>query len=413
MFQSYEESGPFLLGNTSSHVGARFRLSPSNVTIANTIRRQILSAVKTVGFRTEPAEKSEVVIETNTTPLVNEMIAHRIGMIPIRADPTFDPARFEFHIHKENTTKEMMDVHAADFTVIERDPMNPLDEGQQVPTESFFPPDPITGSTVLITRLRPQWNPIAPHEKLVLKAKAAVSDGHENSRWSPVSQCSYEYTRVTAEENPELIEEMFQAWIVTTKKVTNVTELGQERLEELRREYNTMEIQRCYRKDAAGEANDFTFFIESVGTLAVPDIVRAALEATIEKLTKYQDLDGEIPDNVQLQHADARFPAVDVIFRHEDHTLGNLLQHYLVENHVRAEGEPIEEPRITFAGYKVPHPLKPEMVVRVGLPKDLEDPEVELQTARFVIAKVVRHLKELFGHLLADWNAHTAQQIPQ
>ena len=415
MFHGYEESGPFLLGNTDRRIGARFRLSPSNVTIANTIRRQILSAVKTVGFRTEPAEKSEVVIESNTTPLVNEMIAHRIGMIPIRfpGDPaTFDPARYEFHINKENTTKEMMDVHAADFIVMERDPMNPLDEGQQVPTESFFPPDPITGSTTLITRLRPQWNPIAPHEKLVLKAKAAVSDGHENSRWSPVSQCSYEYTRITAEENPELIEEMFQAWIATTKKVANPTDLSQDRMEEFRREYNTMEIQRCYRKDAAGEANDFTFFVESVGILAVPVIVRAALEATIEKLTKYQDLDGELPDNVQLQHADARFPAVDIIFRHEDHTLGNLLQHYLVENHVRAEGEAIqEEPRITFAGYKVPHPLKPEMVVRVGLPKDLEDPEVELQTARFVVAKVVRHLKEVFGHLLADWMTHT-QQMP-
>jgi DNA-directed RNA polymerase subunit L len=196
-----------------------------------------------------------------------------------------------------------------------------------------------------------------------------------------------------------------------------VAELGQDRLEELRREYNTMEIQRCYRKDAAGEANDFTFFVESMGTLTVPDIVRAALEATIEKLTKYQDLDGELPETVQLQHADSRFPAVDIIFRDEDHTLGNLLQHYLVDNHVRAEGEAIqEEPRITFAGYKVPHPLKPEMVVRVGLPKDMADPEVELQTARFVVAKVVRHLKELFGGMLSDWNAHignTSQQIPQ
>ena len=408
MFHDYEESGPFLLGSTDARIGARFRMAPSNTTLANTIRRQVLSAVKTVGFRTEPAEKSEVIIETNTTPLVNEMLAHRIGMIPIRADPaTFDPTRYEFRIEKRNDTKEMIAVHAADFVVVERDPNNPLDEGQILPTETFFPPDPITGSTALITRLRPQWNPIAPHEALVLKARAAVSSGSENARWNPVSLCAYENTRITAEEDPELIEAMFQAWITTTKKVANITDLGQERLEELRREYNTMEIQRCFRKDAAGEPNDFTFFVESVGVYSVPTIIQAALEATIEKLTKYQDLDGELPDSVQVQPGDARFPAVDIVFRNEDHTLGNLLQHYLVENHVRAEGEPIlEEPRITFAGYKVPHPLKPEMVLRIGLPKDLEDPEVELQTARFVVAKVVRHLKALFRQILSDWNTH-------
>ncbi len=403
MFHNYEESGPQLLGNAAARIGARFRMTPCNTTLANTLRRQIVSAVHTVGFRTEPAEKSEVVIESNTTPLVNEMLAHRIGMIPIKADvASFDPARYEFRIEKENTTKEMIDIHAGDFVIIERDPTNPLDEGRQVPTETFFPPDPITGETALITRLRPQWNPIAPNEKLVLKARAAISTGAENARWSPVSQCSYEYTR---DDNPELIDAMFQAWITTTKKVANIAELAEERLAEFRREYETMEIQRCYRKDAAGEANDFTFFVESVGVLSVPECVRAGIEATIAKLTRYQDLDGEIPENVQVQPADARFPAVDVIFRHEDHTLGNLLQHYLVENHVRAVGEPIaEEPRITFAGYKVPHPLKPEMVLRVGIPKDIEDPEVEMQTARLVVAKVVRHLKELFRAILADWN---------
>lgn len=406
MFHNYEESGPFLLGSgATARIGARFRMAPANTTLANTLRRQIVSAVPTVGFRTEPAEKSEVIIDTNTTPLVNEMLAHRIGMIPIRADPaTFDPARFEFRIEKENDTKEMTDVHAADFVVIERDPTNPLDEGRQLPTEAFFPPDPITGATVLITRLRPQWNPIAPNEKLVLKAKAAVSTGAENARWSPVSQCSFENTRITAEENPELIEEMFKSWVVSTKKVANLTDLGEERVAEFRREYNTMEIQRCFRKDAAGEPNDFTFFVESVGTMPVPEIVRAGLQATIDKLTQYQDLDGELPENVQVQSADTRFPAVDVIFGNEDHTLGNLLQHYLVENHVRAEGEPIaEEPRITFAGYKVPHPLKKEMVVRVGIPKDIGDPEVELQTARFVVAKVVRYVKEVFRGMLSDW----------
>ena len=401
MFHEYIESGPSLLGNTVHKLGARFRLAPSNVVLANTLRRQVMSAVKTVGFRTEPAESSEVVIETNTTPLVNEMLAHRIGMIPIRADPTtFDPERFEFRISKENAGKSMVSVNAADFQVIERDPANPLDEGTVLPTESFFPPDPITGETALITRLRPQWNPIAANEKLVLKARAAVSSGAENSRWCPVSQCSYEYTR---DEDQERIDAMFQSWMAVSKKIANVTELGEDRLEELRREYNAMEIQRCFRVDERGEPNDFTFYLESVGILPVPEIIAQALQATLDMLTKYQDIDGELPEGVQVQPANTRFSAVDLIFTNENHTLGNLLQQYLVANHI----DGAEEPKITFAGYKVPHPLKKEMVVCVGI--DETDTEVSLQTARFVVAKVVRHCKEIFKALLADWKRAMGQ----
>jgi DNA-directed RNA polymerase subunit L/DNA-directed RNA polymerase alpha subunit len=398
MFHDYAEFGPALLSNPTRKTRATFRLAPSNTTMANTLRRQVLSAVATVGFRTEPAEKSEIQIHTNTTPLVNEMLAHRIGMIPIAADPyTFDVTRYTFRIEKENDTKAMMDVHASDFIVTEHDPTDPLAEERRVPTETFFPPDPITGDTCLITRLRPQWNPIAANERLVLTAKASISTGYENSRWTPSSQCSFENTR---DDNAERQEAMFKSWLDTTKKIPDVAALSADRTEDLRREFNTMEVQRCFRVDpATGEPNDFTFHVESVGVLSVPDIFASALRASAEMMTRYQDMDNELPPNVHIQHGDARFPCVDILFQHEGHTLGNLLQHYLVDFHV----DGVEEPRIAFAGYKVPHPLKPEMLLRIGLPPDMEDPEAELQTARLVIAKVSRQLRGIFEAMLADW----------
>ena len=65
--------------------------------------------------------------------------------------------------------------------------------------------------------------------------------------------------------------------------------------------------------------------------------------------------------------------------------------------------EGTEEPRISYAGYKVPHPLNPEMVLRIGLFPDVEDPEAELHAARLVVAKVARQLRGLFEAMLADW----------
>lgn len=404
MFHEYSESGPSLLGNVDRKIRAKFRLSPANTTIANTLRRQILIGTPSVGFRTEPAESSEVQIDANTTPLVNEMLAHRIGMIPVAADPhTFDPTKYVFSIHKENDGKTAIPVHADDFVITEKG-----EDGAEhtVPTNTFFPPDPLTGETCLITLLRPQWNPIAPFERLSLKARAAVSTGAENSRWSPVSQCSFENTLDTNEERQQA---MFVAWLAATKKIAEPSAISAERLTELRREYNTMEAQRCFLVNEAGEPHDFTFYLESVGVRSVPDCVRDGIQSCVDMLTRYQDLDGVIPDNVSIQPGDARFPCVDIVFRNEGHTLGNLLQHYLVTNHI----EGAEEPRITYAGYKVPHPLKQEMFVRVGLSEELGDAEAEQQTARLVVAKVCRHLKAHFSEMLASWAAlHIPPQTP-
>lgn len=396
MFTDYVETGPALLGDASHKLRGTFRLQNSNITVANTIRRSTVSHTATIAFRTEPPEKSDVVVTVNTTPLVNEMIAHRLGMIPIRADiTTFEPAHYEFIIDKENATKAMVDVCASDIQVFKKNPDAPLEPPTLVPNEQFFPPDPITGDTCLITRLRPQWNPSNPNERIVLKARASISTGAENIRWSPVSQCSYEYTRDTNEAN---VEAVFRNWLKQNKKIEDTAALAPERLGELQREFKTMEIQRCYLKDDKGEPNDFTFFVESVGILSVPQIISAGIASCLSKIAMYADLDAVLPDNVSVLPGDARFPCCDVYFRQETHTLGNLLETYLIANHVDGD----VEPKVTYAGYKVPHPLRPEMFVRIGM--NIGDPELRVQTARLVLANVCRFLRNEFRGLETSWN---------
>ena len=400
MFSDYVELGPTLFNPAGGKIRATFKLN-ANVTIANTIRRAIISSTPSVAFRTEPAETSEMSISVNTTPLVNEIISHRIGMIPISADvATFDPARYEFILDKENTSKDMIDVYASDFQIFMKNPENPLEAPVQVPTAQFFPPDPITGETVLITRLRPQWNRSAPNEQIKLKAKASISTGAENIRWSPVSQCSYEYTR---DNNEDHLEDVFTNWLLNTKKIPKVTDLAEEKLSELKREFNTMEVQRCYLTDERGNPTNFTFYVESVGTQPIPYIVANALKAAEALVRKYEDIDATLPKNVVVQQGDARFPCVDIVFTNESHTLGNLLETYLVENHVDGEAQP----RITYAGYKVPHPLRPEMFVRIGVESDGGDADQEQMIARQAVANVCRGLRDHFRTLQAAWETRT------
>jgi len=396
MFSDYSESGPALLGNNGK-LRASFRLRGIDVTVANTIRRAILTLTPAVGFRTEPFDKSDIDVKINTTPLPNDMIVHRIGMLPISADPlTFNPALYEFILDKENTTKELMDVHASDFKVFLRSAENPLEAPVEIPAAQFFPPDPITGTTCLITRLR-QWNPTAPNERIYLKAKASVSTGAENIRYSPVTQCSYEYTH---NPDPDHIRGIFNAWLLSNKKIADPSTLSEARRGELEREFNTMEIQRSYIQNEKGEPNDFTFYVESLGVQRIRDIVKAGIAGCEALVDRYKDLDAEIPPNVRIQQGDSRFPTMDVIFQNEGHTLGNLLETYLVENHIDGE----ELPKISYAGYKVPHPLRPEMFVRIGIHDDTgANVEQQKQSVRLVVAMGCRKLKEQFRAIQTQW----------
>jgi DNA-directed RNA polymerase subunit L/DNA-directed RNA polymerase alpha subunit len=394
MFSNYVpvKSSPPLLTGGDTHIQASFDLKGVNVTVANALRRAILTHTPSVGFRTEPYDKSQVEILKNTTPLVNEMLAHRIGMIPICVSDwaSFDPDAYQFELNMKNDDKsKLLDVRAGDIQVYFVNPRNPMEAPVQLDSKQFFPPDPITGETILITRLRPQTNAAYPVEQLHFRAKASVSTGKENIRWCPVSQSSYEYTRDT---DPEHIEATFQTWIEANKKKMSTPE--QEAA--LRREFETMEIQRCYLKDEFGNPNSFTFHIESIGVQPIPNIVLAGLEG-LERLVKsYVDMDKIIPSNIRIQKSDTRFPALDIIFENEGHSLGNLLETFLVENHTE-EGK--SEPYITYAGYKVPHPLRQEMFVRIGVP---ETDRQEL-IARQAIAATVKHILGILHVLKQSW----------
>jgi DNA-directed RNA polymerase subunit L len=77
----------------------------------------------------------------------------------------------------------------------------------------------------------------------------------------------------------------------------------------------------------------------------------------------------------------------DFIIRNHDYTLGNLLQTWLVQNHIEGNAEP----KITFAGMKIPHPLRDEMLLRIGA--DTED------IARKAIAEACSGCSDMFRQM--------------
>jgi DNA-directed RNA polymerase I and III subunit RPAC1 len=371
-----------------------FTLSPIHVTYANTLRRLILTGVQTVAFRsdmTSTGSTTDVLVKKNDTPMTNEMLADRIGLLPIYvADPSTwkdNSYLFTLNITGDKDSTTYVKSHHFKITKVPEHPE--LEEKEVVvSTETFFPPHPITRDTCLIATLQPGTVP----QSIEIVAKATKGTGREHARFCPVSQCSYEYT---LDSDPRRIEEMFAKWMTVTKKVGAIDKASK-RYEELQREFNTMQIKRCYQMNEKGEPFSYDFTVESAGVLDVPYIVEQACQVGENMCSRYVTLgQGDVPADITITSADTRIIGFDFLFRGHEHTLGNLLQTWLVEHHI--EGN--TEPRITYAGYCVPHPLRDEMLLRIGV----EDGEES--TARMAIAEAAKGCVQMFQEMRAAWRS--------
>jgi DNA-directed RNA polymerase subunit D len=379
-----------------SRTTIEFQLAPTKVEYANTLRRAILTEVESVAFRADiltDGSTADVQVLKNSTPMSNEMLAHRVGLIPVHvSNPlAWNPEEYSFELNVTNDSADPLDVNAADIRVLKD--RGPEEEPLPVASTEFFHLNPVSQDTSLIAVLKGRVGAQEP-ETLHFKAKATVGLGRENARFIPVSQCAYRYT---IDKDPERQKEFFEQWLVNHKKVSAADlETNPVRKAELQREFNTMEIQRCFLTDEAGEPYSFDFMIESIGVLDPMYIVARALQAIQEKCMKYASMDtGDLPETVRVGPADARMKGFDFLFAAEDHTLGNLLQTWMDLN-LLGTGNGTQ---ITYVGYKVPHPLKDEMLLRVGVEDGKE------LTARQAVAEAARGCLTMFKGWEQAWSS--------
>jgi len=393
MFENIKTDGNF----------TTFTITPFHVTYANTLRRVILTGVETVAFRADMKEDgstTHVNVTKNDTAMTNEMLADRIGLLPINIkDPLHWRAdKYKFKLDVTNDTDKSLDVVSSDFKVYEN--RDDSDEPVQVPTDYFFPPNAITKNTHLIAILRPKTIGSEIGESIQLDAVATIGNGRQHARFIPVSQCSYIYS---LDDDAEKIKQYFKKWLNNQKKV-NVDTASEDVLKVYEREFNTMEIQRCFKVNDKNEPYSFNFTIETVGILNVPYIVSRACDVIHDMCNKYATINyGDLPKEVTIQPADGRIIGYDVVFTGQDHTLGNLFQTWIVDNMIEKKHE--SGINVTYAGYKVPHPLYDEMYVRIAVEGGNEE------TIREVLSIASKGCMEIFANLKRNWEAKVGISI--
>lgn len=380
-----------------------FTLQPLTVTYANTLRRLMHSHVETIGFRSAIAADGttgDIVIEVNDTPMTNEMLAHRFGLIPIHVkDPmNFKVDNFTFKIDVRNDTDRTLDVTSEDIQVFEQ--RSPDSEPVRVATDVFFPADPITKRHILIATLKGKQFGQSKGEGISLKAKASLHNGRENAAFIPVSQCSYVNT---PDSNPEKLRATYERWLRLAKKLSprDIAE-DDARRQALEKEFNTMEVARCYLQDERGEPYSYDFTIESVGVLSADAIIRRACTVAEGMCMRYANVDsGALPEDLTMQPTDKQMMGFDLFFQGHDYTLGYMLQTWIVENLIDGDAEPTDV--VNYAGCIVPHPLHDVMRLTIGVTDGQE------ASARAALAAAARGCADIFRRLRAEWQAATGK----
>lgn len=250
----------------------RFVVHESSIAIMNTYRRLIISEVPTLAIE-------DIILVENSSPMLDEIIAHRLGLIPI----TTPIDEFVVTSECENCDGEGCQFCSATLTLdIENEGNKPkmvYSKDLQSTDDKIIP----VSEKIPIAKL-------APGQKIVLEAIAFMGRGEEHAKWSPVANCSYRYY-------PEVKQDKSKC----TGCKECVEACPKDLLEVKRKEVTLTDPLECTLCDLCTNAcaydslemvhkeGDFIFTLESTGAVKPLDIFRKATEILKNKTKDFQD----------------------------------------------------------------------------------------------------------------------------
>ncbi len=301
-----------------------FRLSGTNVSIANALRRVILAEIPCVVLNAESGEE-DIEIEHNTSRLNNELVRQRLSCVPVHVTDTAI-GDHEVELDVENKGDAVVMVTTRNFRVKNRATDTYLTDKA---VRKMFPPDPLTGDFIDLVRLRPTQSEGA-HERVSLRCRLGVGTSGQNAAFGVAATCAYGGTLDVAAGDA--------AWEARTAE--------RDESEHAKADWNLLGAKRHVIPDS------FDFVLETVGQFTNEQLVVRACEVMIDKLNRFGVLDaGHVsvaPSPGTLENS------YTVTLRGEGYTLGKVIESALFLAH--AQGQPGSDGTIMYCGFRKPHP---------------------------------------------------------
>lgn len=328
-----------------------FTLENTNVSVANALRRTLLSDIDIVVMDTNIKNK-KIKINKNTTRFNNEILKQRLDCIPIHIKDldTIDDLLIE--INEINDTDSLAYITTKDFRIKNMSTDTYLDEGV---TRQIFPPDPLTKGYILFSRLRPKISQNIPGQELQIECGLTISNASKNGAHNVVSTCGYANTPDRVEQNSQ--------WSQIESELES-KEYNANDIELFRKNWYLLKGKRFYKE------NSFDFKIESIGIHTNMELINIASDIIIRKLNKiYEDCQN---DKLETEkNITSISNSLDITLKNEDYTIGKLIEYILHEEYYKKS-------ILSYVGFIKMHPHDTDSIIRIAFqnPQDFNSANI-------------------------------------
>jgi len=350
--------------------------------IANGIRRVLLNDIPTVAFETDD-KYNDLIMVTNNTSLHNEMMLHRISLLPLFVNPDnfmknylFDcnvkfnsdnPFQFvttnDINIYplKEHIIERINDLYDESKTSDKEKELslindllkdnnpenyqldNPLSQKKK---DDIFKPFEFRGNKnySLIIELK-NTNSENINQEIHFYGSPSVKTGADHSRYQSVSCANYTFVK-----NDSLIQEILKEKM----KLNEVDLSNNDDVQDFTNKFMLSESERYFLRDNFNEPNAYEFKIKSLHYFNSSQLFIRAIKILIEKcellklsfLHMLQEKDSLISSEQKDEFT------FHYVINNYCHTIGNLIQSHIVRRSL------IDTCILKLFAYKKTHPLE-------------------------------------------------------
>ena len=363
----------------------QFTMENADVSIANALRRILLSEIPCVVFRTDARldTTENTVFHVNTTRHHNEILKQRLRCIPISVPSThkitdFDYSAYRCEVKEKNTSGTTKYVTTGDFKVVEK-ATGKVDDAL---TKLMFQPDKRSGDYIEFARLLPKVVDYTEGEELHASIEMHISTAEQDSAYNVCATCAYGCTPDAMKQD--------DAWKALSEPETAGGPAAS--VVESERNWRLLSAQRIVKP------NSFDFVVETVslGVYSNGELVRKACDCMKIKCEKFiesiRDADADAPNVVD---ANVTIPlAYSIILRREGYTIGKALEHIIYSKHFLGDRS------LTFCAFKKMHPHDADSFIQVALQNDTENNVAQVSAIAIAAA---RDVISMFEHIKAQF----------
>lgn len=288
-----------------------------HISLINGIRRSMMCDIEVYCV-----DMDQTIFYENTSVTDNEFLNKRLHLTPILSD--FDDVIYEnirIECKMKNNTQDITSVYVKDFII--------KDENDKIINKNFFAfPD------ILFTRLKP--NQVISFETRLKKDNSQFG----GAAYNPTCTCVH-----TFEMDENAVKDKIK------ELALNETESKSFMLDD---------AYQIYKKNNVGNPLVYKFNIESVGHLPPNKIFTEGIQMLKARiLNAKNEMNTKNSEKITITKNKKSDDVFDVVFMYENDTLGNILSEYMSE-----------DPEIKYVGYRLPHPQKYEMHMKISLEKE-------------------------------------------